>query len=299
MAATPAPAAKPGPAAAPAATEPVTMTVTAVGKNQTPPSIKKEDVNLFQNKERAQIANLRRSDSLFLAILIDESLNRDVALELNDLRAFINAQGPDTYVAVAYSRNGAANVLQDFTNDHALAAKALRMPVNGAAAYTSPYLALQDWMKRWPDNGGDRRSVVMLSSGIDYFRGSRDPIDPDLDATIQSAQKHNINVWTIYYPDQGQGRVGRRGLSLFNSQMFLTQLSEQTGAESFQLFYNRPVTLKPYLDEIQDRLNHQYLLTFDGGTGGKKGRFESVRVATEVPKVQFLHQSEVYLPAAR
>jgi VWFA-related protein len=287
-------------AAEPPATEAVTMTVTAVGKKQTtPPTIKKEDVNLFQNKERSQIANLRRSDSLYLAILIDESLNRDVALEWKDVKAFINAQPPDTYVAIAYARNGAANVAQDFTNDHALAAKALRMPVNGAAAYTSPYLALQDWIKRWPDNGGDRRSIILLSSGIDYFRGSGDPINPDLDTTIQRAQKQNINVWTIYYPDQGQARVGRRGLTLFNSQMFLSQLSEQTGAESFQLFYNRPVSLKPYFDQIQDRLNNQYLLTFDAGSGGKKGKFESVRVATEIPSVQFMTPSEVYLPAAR
>jgi VWFA-related protein len=290
----------PAAAAEPPATEAVTMTVTAVGKKQTtPPAIKKEDVNLFQNKERAQIANLRRSDSLYLAILIDESLNRDVSLEWKDVKAFINAQSPDAYVAIAYARNGAANVAQDFTNDHALAAKALRMPVNGAAAYTSPYLALQDWIKRWPDNGGARRSIILLSSGIDYFRGSSDPINPDLDTTIQRAQKQNINVWTIYYSDQGQARVGRRGLTLFNSQMFLSQLSEQTGAESFQLFYNRPVSLKPYLDQIQDRLNNQYLLTFDAGSGGKRGKFESVHVATEIPSVKFMSQTEVYLPAAR
>jgi len=284
----------------PAATDAVTMTVTAVGKKQTtPPPIKKEDVNLFQNHERSQVANLRRGDSLFLAILIDESLNRDVALEWKDLKAFINAQPPSTYVAIAYARNGAANVVQDFTNDHALAAKALRMPIGGAAAFTSPYLALQDWLKRWPDNGGDRRSVILLSSGVDYFRGSFDPIDPDLDSTIQRAQKENINVWTIYYPDQGQGRAGRRSFALFNAQANLSRLSEQTGAESFQMFYNRPVSLKPYFDEIQNRLNNQYLLTFDVGSGGTKGKFERVHVATEIPSVQFMTPSEVYLPAAR
>src|SRR5262249_27333883 len=93
-----------------AATHSVTIPATAVGTKQTPPVINKNDVDLFKNKERTQIANLRRSDSLFLAILIDDTLNQTVAGDFKDLRTFINAQSPDTYVAVAYARNGSAMV---------------------------------------------------------------------------------------------------------------------------------------------------------------------------------------------
>jgi hypothetical protein len=39
-------------------------------------------------------------------------------------------------------------------------------------------------------------------------------------------------------------------------------------------------------------------LTFDSSRGGKKGRFERMRVVTELPKVQFLTPSEVFLPAS-
>ena len=281
-----------------AATDAVTMTVTAIGKKQTPPPpLKKDDVELFQGKERMQVADWRRGDSLFLAILIDDSLDRQVAGEWKDLRAFIDAQSESTYVAVAYARNGAATVAQDFTKDHALAAKALRMPLGGGGAFTSPYLSLQDWLKRWPDGGGDRRSIIMISSGVDYFRGSFDPIDPDLDSTIGRAQKENINVWTIYYPDEGH--VGRRYFRVFNAQSNLSRLSEETGAESFYLDFGVPVSLKPYFDEIQDHLNNQYLLTFDASGGGKKGKFERVRVVTEIPNVEFMTPSEVFLPAAR
>jgi VWFA-related protein len=279
------------------AAEAVTMTVTAVGKKDaTPPPLKKEDVQLFQGKERMQIADWSRGDTLFLAILIDDSLETDVASQWEDLRAFINAQPPSTYVAVAYSRNGAAMVAQDFTNDHALAAKALRIPFGGGGAFTSPYLSLQDWLKRWPDKGGDRRSVMMISSGIDYFRGSFDPIDPDLESTIERAQKQNINVWSVYYPDAGH--VGRGSFRVFNAQANLSRLSEETGAEAFYLSASRPVSLKPYFDEIQNHLNNQYLLTFEAG-GGKKGKFERVRVSTEIPNVEFLTPSEVFLPASQ
>ena len=282
----------------PAASDPVNVTVTAVGKKQLQPRpLKKEDVELYQGKERKQVADWKRGNTLFLAILIDESLSSEVANQWSDLKAFINAQPSDTYVAVAYARNGAAMVAQDFTNDHALAAKALRIPIGNGSAFTSPYLALQDWLKRWPSSGGDRRSIIMFSSGIDYFRGGFDPIDPDLDSTIERAQKENVNVWTIYYPDQG--RFARRTFRAFNAQSNLTRLSDETGAASYYLTLDRPVSLKPYFDEIQDHLNNQYILTFASDGGGKKGRFERVRVATEIPNVHFITPAGVYLPAER
>jgi VWFA-related protein len=280
----------------PAATNPVTMTITAVGKKQAPPAINKNDVDLFQNKERTQVANLRRGDSLFLGILIDDSLQQTVATDWSALRAFIMSQTPDTYVAVAYNRNGSAMVVQDFTNDHQQAAKALRIPTGSFGAFTSPYLAVQDWMKRWPDNGGDRRSIIMISSGVDYIHGGFGPFSADLDPSIERAQKKNINLWTIYYPDAN--RRGRRGFRTFNAQSNLERLSAETGAESYYLGFGRPVSIAPYLDQIKEHLDNQYLLSFVGGDAGKKGRFAPVRVATEVPNVKFLTPSEVFVPAS-
>jgi hypothetical protein len=280
-----------------AAADAVTTTVTAVSKKGSPPPIKKEDVQLYQGKERMQIADWRRGETLLLAILIDESIDSEAASQWNDLKSFINAQPQGTQIAVAYARNGAAMIAQDFTPDHALAAKALRIPLGGQGAFSSPYLSLQDWLKRWPSSAGDHRSsIILVSSGIDYFRGSFDPVDPDLESTIERAQKENVNVWTIYYP--GGGHLGGGSFRVFNAQSNLSRLSEETGAESYYLSFDRPVSLKPYFDEILQHLNNQYLLTFGTAGGGKKGKFERVRVATEVPNVQFLTPSEVFLPPA-
>jgi hypothetical protein len=269
-----------------------TTTVTAVGKKQPPPPIKKDDVGLFKGKERAQVADWKRGETLFLAILIDDSLDQEVASQWNDLKAFIDAQPQTTYVAVAYSRNASAGVVQDFTNDHALANKALRLPIGSGGAFSSPYLSVQDWIKRWPDHGGDRRSIIMISSGVDYFRGGFDPVDPDLDSTVEQAQKKNINLWTIYYPDAGH--VGRRQFRVFNAQSNLSRLSEETGAESYYLSSGVPVTLKPYFDEIQEHLQNQYLLSF-AGDAGKKGKLERVKVTTEIPNVEFMLPSAVFV----
>jgi hypothetical protein len=275
------------------AAEPVTTTVTAVGKkNAQPPPIKKDDVELYQGKERLQVADWRKGETLFLAVLIDDSLDQSIASQWRDLRAFVMAQPPTTYIGVFYGRNGAAIVGQDFTKDHALAAKALRIPYGGFGAFSSPYLELQDLIKRLPGEG-ERRSILLISSGIDYFRGNFGPISPDVDPTIEHAQKANINIWTVYAPDAGH--AGRGFFRRNNAQSELSEISDETGAESYFLGFGPPVNLKPYFDEISTHLNNQYLLTFEG-SGGKRGRFERIRVTSEVPKVEFMTPSGVFLP---
>jgi hypothetical protein len=193
---------------------------------------------------------------------------------------------------VFYGRNGAAMVAQDFTKDHAVAAKALRIPFGGFGAFSSPYLELEDLIKRLP-GAGERRSIMMISSGVDYFRGNFGPISPDVDPTIESAQKNNINIWTLYAPDAGH--VGRGFFRVNNAQSELSEVSEETGAESYYLGFGPPVTLKSYFDEISNHLNNQYLLTFEG-SGGKRGRFERIRLTSEIPGVEFMTPSGVFLP---
>jgi hypothetical protein len=273
-----------------------TTTVTAVGKKDTqPPEIKKDDVKLYKNKEQLQISDWRRGETLFLAILIDDSLESSIANQWGDLKEFIMAQPDTTLVAVAYTRNGTAAVAQDFTKDHALAAKALRIPLGNSGAFSSPYLTLLDWMKRWPD-ANERKSIIFFTSGIDYFRGNFSPVDIDLDSTVQRAQKQNINIWTIYAPDAGH--FGGRGFRAFNAQSNMSRLSDETGAESYYLGLGAPVTLKPYFDEIRVHLNNQYLATIQG-SGGKKGSFDRLRVVTELPNVEFMAPSNIFLPPAK
>jgi VWFA-related protein len=274
----------------------VVMTVTAKAKKDAqPPAVTKNDVELYQGKERVQVANFKRGETLYLAVLIDDSLRSDIANQWSDLRAFLMAQPQTTYVAVAYARNGVAMVAQDFTTDHALAAKALRLPLGNLGAATSPYLSVQDWIKRWPVSG-ERSSIILFSSGVDYFRGGPATLDPDLDTTIARAQKKNVNIWTIYAPDSG--RRGRGSFRAFNWQSNLDRLSQETGAESYSLGLGAPVNLKPYFDRIQMNLNNQYLLAFVGD-GGHKGKYEPVKVTSELRNVGFLTPSEVFLPAVR
>jgi len=275
----------------------VTMTITAVGKKGTPaPALKKDDVQLYKNKERLQVADLRRGEDLLLAVVIDDSLDSSIANQWSDLKAFFEAQPPTTAIGVFYSSNGAVRVAQDFTTDHALASKALRLPIGNRGAFSSPYLALQDMMKRWP-SAGSRRSIILISSGIDYFRRGFGPKSPDLDATVERAQKQNINIWTVYAPDAGHFGAGY--FRQFNAQSNLSELSEETGGETYFLGTSAPVTLKPYFDEIADHLNNQYLISFSAAGGGKKGKFERIRVGTEIPNLEFLTPTSTFVPPSQ
>jgi hypothetical protein len=67
----------------------VTTTITAVGKkNTSPPVITKDNVQLFLNKERTQVADLNHGEKLYLAVLIDDSLDSEIAGQWSDLKAF-------------------------------------------------------------------------------------------------------------------------------------------------------------------------------------------------------------------
>ena len=272
----------------------VTFTVTAVGKKDADVSnIPKDDVQLFQGKDRKQIGDWRKGDSLFLAILIDDSIDSSAGGQWEYLRDFIMSQSPATSIMVGYISDNGTRVLQDFTPDHALAAKALRLPIGFGSIGSSPYLGTLDLLKRWPKTG-PRRSIVLITSGVDYFRGPGfGPFYPDLDPLISRAERQNTNIWTIYYPS-----AGHRGRSFFrsnNAQNNLDKLSQETGAESYFLGGGAPVSIKPYLEEIGVHLNNQYLLTF-AGSGGAKGKFQGMKVKTELKEVEFFTPSAVFIP---
>lgn len=271
-----------------------TFTVTAVAKKEAEVSnLAKDNVQLFQGKERKQIGDWKKGDTLFLAILIDDSIDSGAGGQWQYLKDFIMAQPASTSIMVGYLSNNSTRVAQDFTSNHELAAKALRLPTGLSALGSSPYLGAIDMLKRWPDTGV-RRSILLITSGIDFFRGSGwGTFYPDLDPLIARSERQNTNVWSIYYPSASHR--GRAYWILNNAQTNIDKLSEDTGAESYFLGGGTPVSIKPYLDEISTHLSNQYLLTF-AGSGGAKGKYQSMKVKTELPDVEFLTPAAVYLP---
>src|SRR5205807_3213435 len=131
-----------------------------------------EDVIVEQGKARDKVTDLTslRGAPQQLFMLVDDALDSSVGNQLQDVRKFISTLPPTTAVGIAYMRNSSAQVLQNPTTDHALAVKAVRLTFGNVGAGSSPYLAISDLVKRWPDTGV-RREVIMISDGIDRFYG--------------------------------------------------------------------------------------------------------------------------------
>jgi hypothetical protein len=286
----------------PDATAPVkvTMTVTAnAAKGKTLPELTKEDVIVKRGKERLPVTNWvpARGDhaGLLLCILIDDSADSSLGNKLDELRAFIDAQPATTSVAVGYMSNATVRIVQDFTTDHGLAAKSLRLPLGTVGAYGSPYLSVIDIMKRWPESQ-NRREVIMVTDGIDRAgRGSSGLSNPDVDTANDVAQRTGTIIHTIYTP--GVGRSHRNFWAASSGENGIAKLSAVTGGEAFYLGLGTPVSFKPYLDELQTILDNQYFLSFFVKPGKRAG-LQYVKLSTEIPGVELAAADGVWAPAA-
>lgn len=261
------------------------------------PVIHREDVMAYQGRDRAKVTDWiplqGEHAGLQLFIMIDDAANTSLGSQLEDVRQFINAQPPSTAIGVAYMRNGIADILQNHTNDHEQAAKALRLPLGDTGASASPYFSVVDLIKRWPETP-IRREILLVSDGIDRFGGSG-PSNPYVDSAIEEAQRAGVIIYSIYTP--GVGHYGRSFWRINWGQNYLSQISDETGGESYYLGSGAPVSFAPYLDDVTRRLTRQYLLTFLAKPERKAG-FQQVKLRTEVPNAELVGADRVYVPAA-
>jgi hypothetical protein len=227
---------------------------------------------------------------LQLVVLLDDSSRGNLGLQLKDLSNFVNGLPPATQVAIGYMRNGSANLVQNFTNDHAQAAKAFRLPSGSAGINGSPYFCLSDLVKHWP--GGDsnvRREVIMVTDGIDRYSGGRfDPEDPYVRAAISDAQKAGVIVYSIYF--RGMGRLDRSFAGTNGGQNYLTMVSGDTGGKVYLEGFGNPVSFAPFLSDIQRKLQNQYELSF---ASPAKSGLQPIRVKTSQPNTRLEYPARV------
>jgi hypothetical protein len=282
----------------PATGTPVHMVVTAEARHGADvPVIQKEDVMVYQGRDRVKTTDwipLQGDHAeLELFLLLDDASGSSLGSQLEDLRRFINSQPATTRIGVGYMRNGTVDILQDLTDDHNKAAKSLRLPFGDAGVNASPYFSISDLIKRWPE-APVRREILMVSDGIDRY-GPGGASDPYVDQAVEQAQRAGIVIFSIYSP--GAGHFGHSFWRINWGQNYLSQLSDETGGESFYLGSEAPVSFSPYLDDLSRRLLHQYLLTFLAKPVKKAG-MQGVKVRTEVSNAELVAADSVYVPAS-
>jgi hypothetical protein len=261
------------------------------------PDITRDDVMVYQGHDRDRVTGwlpLKGDHAgLEFFIMLDDSSNVSLGSQLEDIRQFINAQPTTTKIGIAYMQNGIAQVMQNLTNDHALAAKALRLPLGNPGASASPYFSLGDLIKRWPASE-ERHEVLMITDGIDRYWGSG-PDNVYVDQVIEQAQRAGVIVFSIYTP--GEGHYGHSYWRTYWGQNYLSQVADETGGEAYYLIGSAPpVSFAPYLEDVTRRLGRQYLLTFIPKPEKKAG-MQRVKLQTEVPNAELVSADRVYVPA--
>ncbi|HEX4583162.1 MAG TPA: vWA domain-containing protein [Acidobacteriaceae bacterium] len=233
--------------------------------------------------------------NLQLVLLLDDGSRASLGLHLQELQRFITQQPSTTEVALAYMRNGTAQLTGPFTTDHQQAAQALRLPLSAAGVNGSPYFSLRDLLQRWPaHNPEERREVVMVTDGIDRYSGLRyDPSDPYLEATMQDAIRNRVVVYAIYF--HNAGFADRTGAGINSGQNYLTQLCGTLGGEFFYQGFGNPVDFTPYLNQINRKLANQYELRVQPPAGAKnivnlKVQVSAPNTKTQAPQRIFVGQ---------
>jgi hypothetical protein len=260
-------------------TTPVTTVVTVLGPKFTaPPQFSKDDITVTEGKQKDSVTSMVPAQGdkaqLELAIIVDEANDTSFGNQMGDLKNFITAQPASTAVGVFYANNGTVQALSQFTTDHAAAAKTIRLTIGRMGSYSSIYLSTMDLISRWPDKGG-RREILLIADGIDRFRG--DPFSPDVQSTVDKAQKAGIMIHTLYC--SGTGRYARNMFRVNYGQSNLAQLTDGTGGESFFQGLQTPLSFAPYLTQLDTILKNQHFLTFTTTPSKNgKGGLRNIRV---------------------
>jgi len=215
-------------------------------------------------------------------------------------------------IAIGYMSNATVNIVQDFTADHALAAKALRLPRGTFSTMDSPYLSLISLVKGWPQQKV-RREVLMVADGLDRLRGSQpEPsrlgprygsvyhsmptMSPDVNSASEISQRYNVLVYSLYAV--GVGRAARSSWDLQIGLSGLTKLADETGGDCFSLGTSNLVSFKPYLERFQKMLDNQYYVVFQATPKGKAD-LQRVNFITEVSNAEIAAPNNVWVSAGK
>lgn len=229
---------------------------------------------------------------LALAVLIQDDLVPSISNEIRSLAAFIRNLPPGSRVFVGYIRSGSLLTRQRFTTDLERAAKALRIPVGSSAvAPYNPYVLALDALKRFESLPVGRRAMLVISDGVDVSRGidSSSPTQSiDLQRAIKEAQRRGVAVYSIYAPTVGTTGGGNASL-VNNGQSSLNRLSSETGGQAFYQGLSAPVSIDPFLSELNSLLARQFALTYLSTNSGKG--FHRIQVMSNLAEGEMLHPS--------
>ena len=281
---------------------PASVIVTVTGRErEEPPPMQKDDFLVYQGKDRrpvlSAVPQTGADNKIDFYVVVDDTSENQLALRYPEISSFLRELPGPSQFAVLYARNGTVIVGQELTADREAAIKKLRLPIGRIGATGGIYLSVVDVAKRIQLSPGRRAAILLLSNGIDTFRGVRAStpgLNPDLDAAVSAAQRKGIIVYSIYVAPSSHFY---RSLFLVNNgQACLARLGDETGGEAYFSGTITPINMQPFLDELARHLGHQYVVTFAAQPVKKTGLYP-IKVRTEVSGAEVDAPSNALIPA--
>jgi VWFA-related protein len=186
------------------------------------------------------VVDTRSNLAVVLVVDVSGSMAGDpLAAAQSAAALFIQDLGPNDTVAIL-SFNDSVTVAQDVTTDKAAAADALQRLV--ASGNTALFEATSRGVDKASESTSDRRTIILLSDGVDY--GGMSTVSRD--DSIARARAAGIPVYTI-------------ALGSDVDKAYLTELAQATGARFLET--PSPEGLSQLYSEVGTVLRGQYVVT--------------------------------------
>lgn len=251
------------------------VTVLPNHANEQRPNISQQDVKQIKVADKdAQVTGFTPlagpNSPVELVFLIDSGARTSLGTQLSEITSFVQEAPQNTKMAIAYMQNGSAVLGSQLSSDPAQVLQALRLPGGPVGASASPYFCLSDLAKHWPSNNRSaRRIAVLIADGIDYYNLRYDPNDPYVQTAIDDSVRNGLVVYFLFWGDAG--RISHSGWEQNAGQNLMLQVTQATGGYSYWQGFGNPVSFKPYLEDLRNRLANQWGLSFAAPLSGKGG----------------------------
>jgi len=254
-------------------------------------NLQKDDFKIYEDGKEQQIKNFTRETDLplTLGLLVDTSASQERLVDIEQRAAsqfFSKVLRPKDQ-AFLIQFGAEAELLQDLTNSARLlqdGLKQLRLSVPmgglhpgpvptmqnqaGTILYDAVYLAANEKLKR--EVG--RKAIVLITDGVDT--GSK----ITRDKAIESAQKSDAIIYSIYYVDRAAygGGFGTIGFGGGGGESELRRMSSETGGQVFKV--DRGHSLDEIFREIQDEMRSQYAISYQPPNPKRDGSYHKIDI---------------------
>jgi len=244
--------------------KPVTVPISIRLRGGAPTEMRFIDFLLREDGDVQQEVSRRTplDSPMTLAILFQDDLVSSSSIDMKNMSSFILKQPGGSRVMLGYIRPGSLEVRKKFTNELDKVAQSIRVPQGLASAGPyNPYVEIIEGLKRFDSQPMGRRSMIVVSDGIDVARGA-DSSSPsqsiDLQRAITEAQRRAVAIYTIFVPPAASALQSL----VLNGQSCLQRLADETGGRAFFQGTAAPVSFDPFLAEINLLMSRQLALTY-------------------------------------